>query len=192
MSVPTLVQLRDQLGRALVQNPNAPVLHTANSVLNATFAARERLKPAVRLGAARAVAIALDFARAGTLTSGETMPLLADALDPAKQTELGWWARAIVAGAVDTRTGRPVQSDTLLELANALDRAQDSVRNGLEQAPLDVANALDRAKQAVLDSARDVGQGALDAAAAASRAAILPVALGVTVLLAWGWSRRRG
>lgn len=192
MTVLTLVQLRDQLGRALVHDPNSAVLHRANTVLNAVFERKDQLPSAVKLGAARSVAIAMDFARARTLTAGETVPLLADSLDPAKQHELNWWARSLVSGAVDARTGQPVQSDIMLDLANALDRAQESVRNGLEQAPLDVANALDRAQTAVVDSAKNLGRGALDAAAAASRAAILPVALGIGLFVAWGWSRRRG
>lgn len=187
MSVPTLIQLRDQLGRALVRDANSPVLHRANSVLNAALDRKDQLPSSVKLAAARAVAIAMDLARARTLTAGETVPLLADSLDPAKQSQLAWWARSLVSGAND-----PPERDLMLELANALDRAQESVRNGLEQAPLDVANALDRAQTAVLDSAKDVGRGALDAAAAASRAAILPVALAVTGLLAWGFARRKG
>ncbi len=184
MSVPTLVQLRDQLGRALVQAPNAAVLHRANTVLNAALE-HKGLPSAVKLGAARAVAIAMDFARARSLTAGETMPLLADALDPARQAELAWWARSIVSGANGER-------DTMLDLANALDRAQESVRNGLEQAPLDVANALDRANQAVLDSAKNLGRGALDAASETTRALAGPAVLAIGVLIAWGWSRRRG
>lgn len=184
--VPSLTELRHQLGRALVVQPDSLVLQQANRVLNAAFARQRELSPAVKLGAGRAVAIAMDSVRLKSLAPGQTVPLVSDYLDPAKQSSLGWWPGTALGDAAP-----PASRDLMLDLANALDRAQTSLRNGASEMPLDVANALDRAYQAVAESAKNVGRGAADVVSTAARSAILPVALAVSLMVAWGWSRRK-
>lgn len=191
MAVPSIVQLRDQLGRALVQQPDSPTLHSANRVLNAVFSARDKLPSRLKLAAARAAALALDLASTRTLSSGQARPLLSDFLNPDREPSLAW-ARTNVAGAVYTNTGKPVKVDPLANLNLLIERAQQSLRDAPGQAALDVANALDEAYQAVADSAKNVGRAAADTLDAAARSAVLPVALGVCALLAVGYARRGG
>lgn len=190
MNVPTLVQLRDQLGRAMVAQPNSPVLHKANMLLNAVFARQAELPSVVRLGAARAAALALDVARSHTLSAGESMPLLSDYLDPFKVPALAWARRENVGDAVYKDTGKPVPIDPMANLQALLSRAQQSLRDAPGQAALDVANALDAAYQAVAESAKNVGKGAADFVDAAARSAVLPVLLGAGLLLAYGYANR--
>ena len=190
MNVPTLVQLRDQLGRAMVAAPNSPVLHKANLLLNAVFARQAELPSVVRLGAARATALALDCARSHTLSAGEAMPLLSDFLDPYKVPSLAWARRADVGDAVFKATGQPVPIDVVANLQSLLGRAQQSLRDAPGQAALDVANALDAAYQAVAESAKNVGEGAVRAVDAAARSAVLPVVLVGGLLLAYGYAQR--
>lgn len=186
MNVPTLVQLRSQLGQALVAEPNSPILHSANRLLNAVFARKDELPSQIKLGAARATALALDLAHGKSLSAGQALPLLSDYLDPDRQPELAW-ARTNVGDLVDVRTGRSVAPT----LEAQLKLAQQSLRDAPGQAALDVANALDAAYQAVAESARNVGRGAASAIDSAARSAVLPVALGAGLLLAWGYANRR-
>lgn len=191
MTVPTLVQLRDQLGRAMVAQPNSPTLQRANLLLNAVFARQKELPSALKLGAARATALALDHARARTLSAGQTMPLLSDYLDPERMPSLAWARqRSQVGDLIDARTGKPVEIAPLENLQALLSRAAQSLRDAPGQSALDIANALDAAYQAVAESAKNVGQGAASAVDAAARSAVLPVALTVGVLLALGFARR--
>lgn len=190
MSVPTLAQLRDQLGRTMLQQPNSANLHKANRVLSAVFARQSELPSALKLGAARATALALDLARGHSLTAGVAMPLLSDSLDPARQPALAW-ARTHVGDAVYKATGKPVEIDPLSNLLSLLDRAQQSIRDAPGQAALDVANALDAAYQAVAESTASVAKGLQGAVESAARSAVLPVALTCGVLLAWGYANRR-
>lgn len=186
---PTLMQLRDMLGRELIAQPNQPVLHSAVRVMTRAVERRGRLNKAQRLLAARAVALALDLARTTSLVAGTAEPMLSDALDPRKVPELGWWDRITEWWAENPKAA---QSDPMLDLANTLDRGLTAVREGADQAVLDVANALDKAYEAVGESAQDFGNAALNATRKASFAAILPVGLGVALLLAFGWARRGG
>lgn len=193
MNVPTLAQLRDQLGRAMVAQPDNPHLHSSNRLLNAVFARRDELPSALKLGAARATALALDHARGRTLSAGEAVPLLSDYLDPERVPALAW-ARsrsAHVGDLVDAKTGQVVKVDPLGNLIALLDRAQQSIRDAPGQAALDVANALDAAYQAVAESTKNVAQGAKEVVDSAARSAVLPAVLVGGVLLAYGFSRRR-
>lgn len=183
--VPSLAELRHQLGRALVAQPDADALHHANRVLNATFARHRELSPTIKLGAARAVALAMDLVRSRSLSAGQTMALLSDHLDPGKQPALAWWPSKTAVGDAAP------QRDLLLDLANALDRAQQSMRSNSDQLPLDVANALDRAYRAVAESTKNVGRGAADVVRSATGLAIMPVVLAAGLMVAWGFSRRK-
>lgn len=179
MNVPTLVDLRDQLGRELIAHPNAKHLHKANALLRAVFARQGEIPGATKLGAARATALALDLSRANTLTAGNTVALLSDSLDPQRVPGLS------------TMRARVGDIDALARLQELLTRAQQSLRDAPGQAALDVANALDAAYQAVAESARDVGKGAQNVVEQAARSATLPAAIVIGVLVAWGFSRRR-
>lgn len=190
--VPTLVELRDQLGRAMVAQPDSRTLHKANLLLQAVFARQRELSSPIRLGAARATALALDVARSHTLSAGETMPLLSDYLDPWRVPQLAWAReRTNVGDLVNARTGQPVSLDPLGNLQALLQRAAQSLRDAPGQAALDVANALDAAYQAVAESSKDVAHGAKDFVDSAARSAVLPVVLGVGALLAYGYANRR-
>lgn len=183
MTVPTLIELRDQLGRALVAHPNDPLLHNANRVLSLTLANRERLKPVVKLAVGRTVALALDSQKGKALTAGETSLFLSDRLDPRKQSTLGWCPTTFAGGTW--------YEDLMRDWSAKIDHAAQLMRNQDDDAVLAIANALDDAYQAVSESAKNVGQGALDAAQKVTTAAIVPVVLAGGLLLAWGYSRRR-
>lgn len=185
------MQLRDQLGRAMVAQPDSPTLQRANMLMQAVFARQSELPSVVKLGAARATALALDLARARTLSAGDTMPLLSDYLDPSRVPALSWAQRAQVGDLVNTRTGQPIALDPLANLQGMIDRAMQSLKDAPGQAALDVANALDAAYRAVAESAKNVGRGAAEAVDAAARSAVLPVVLVGGLLLAVGFARRR-
>jgi hypothetical protein len=170
-----MLELTRSLARLATSEPNDPIVRKALLLLETANTNRARLSPVQRAFVGKGLALAVD---AKSIRVGE---------EPKN-----WLTRSYDSFLESATAAVEYPGQKMLELANALDAAQQAVENGADDALLQTANTLDKIQEAVSESAANFAAGTGRAVRAATWNLVGPALIVGGVFLAFGWARRGG